>query len=161
MYRFFFISLNQTFITMAYTDVITLERAKNYLRIDPDLTEDDAEITSMINGACIYVEKRTNLILFARDIDYKGSCQVKVYDAPINAIITDPAPWFIERTAYTIYPDVKAVKLNVGYGANEVPDDLIEEMLRIISLWYYDSEKKIKSELIYNSDIINLHRRFI
>ena len=44
----------------AYLDVITLERAKNYLRIDADLMEDDAEIESMINGALRYIEKRTN-----------------------------------------------------------------------------------------------------
>ena len=47
---------------MSYLSVITLERAKNYLRVDLDFDTDDAEITAMINGACSYIEKKTNLI---------------------------------------------------------------------------------------------------
>jgi len=53
---------------MSYLSVISLERAKNYLRIDTTLTDDDAEITAMINGACSYIEKRTNLIFYPRRI---------------------------------------------------------------------------------------------
>ena len=92
---------------MAYIDVISLERAKNYLRIDTTLTDDDAEITAMINGACSYIEKRTNLIFYPRNKVYKGSCQVKVYDYPINSIVTDPSPFAYEQPMFTDYPDVK------------------------------------------------------
>jgi len=148
---------------MTYIDVITLERAKNYLRIDSDLTEDDAEITSMINAALRYVEKRTNHLMFARDIVYKGSCQVKVYDFPINSVITNPAPWSLERTMYTIFPDVKTVELNVGYGTDEVPDIFIQSALQMIKVWYYESEKQVNSQMIPISvtEALDVEKRFI
>lgn len=148
---------------MSYLTVITLERAKNYLRIDTDLTEDDAEIISMINAAGRYVEKRINHILYERDVVYNGTCQVKVYDYPINSVITDPAPFSCLRTLYTIYPDVKTVELNVGYATDTVPDDIIQAMLQMIKVWYYESEKQINSTLIPESvkEALDLYRRFL
>jgi len=88
---------------MSYLSVITLERAKNYLRVDLDFDTDDSEITSMINASCRYVEKRTNHILYARDITYKGSCQVKVYDYPINSIVTVPTPFKVDFAMFTCF----------------------------------------------------------
>lgn len=149
---------------MSYLSVITLERAKNYLRIDPDLTEDDAEITSMINASLRYVEQRTRHFMYARDIEYKGSCQVKVYDYPINTVVTDPAPWFLERTMYTIFPDVKSVILNVGYATPaDVPDVFIESALQMIKIWYYESEKQVNSQMIPISvtEALDVEKRFI
>ena len=148
---------------MSYLSVISLERAKNYLRIDTTLTDDDAEITSMINAACRYVEKRTNHILYARDIIYKGSCQVKVYDYPINSIVTVPAPFKVDFAMFTCYPDVKEVELNVGYGVDEVPDDLIQAMLQMLHVFYYESEKQVNTTLIPESvkEAIALNQRFV
>ena len=149
---------------MAYIDVITLERAKNYLRIDTTLTDDDAEITAMINAACSYIEKRTNLIFYPRNKVYKGSCQVKVYDYPINYIVTDPAPFAYEQPMFTIYPDVKTVELNVGFiDPNDIPDELIQACLQMIKVWYYESEKQINTTLIPDSvkEAIALNQRFV
>ena len=56
---------------MAYIDIIPLADAKVYLRIDDTLTEDDAQITRMINGALSYVERYTSHILYARDKEYR------------------------------------------------------------------------------------------
>ena len=149
---------------MAYIDVITLERAKNYLRIDTSLTDDDTEIISMINAALRYVEKATNHLVYARDIVYKGSCQVKVYDYPINSVVTDPAPYVCEGATYVVYVDTKTVELNVGYDdpAN-VPDELIQAALQMIKVWYYESEKQVNSTLIPESvkEALNAYRRFI
>jgi len=148
---------------MSYLSVITLERAKNYLRIDPDLTEDDAEITSMINASLRYVEQRTRHFMYARDVVYNGSCQVKVYDYPINSVVTDPAPWSLTRTMYTIFPDVKTVTLNVGYLADEVPDIFIQSALQMIKVWYYESEKQVNSQMIPISvtEALDVEKRFI
>ena len=149
---------------MAYIDVISLERAKDYLRIDTTLTDDDAEITAMINGACSYIEKRTNLIFYPRSKVYKGSCQVKVYDYPINSIITAPAPFAYEQPMFTIYPDVKTVELNVGFTEPiDIPDELIQACLQMIKVWYYESEKQVNTTLIPESvkEAIDLNRRFI
>ena len=149
---------------MAYIDVISLERAKNYLRIDTTLTDDDAEITAMINSACSYIEKRTNLIFYPRNKTYKGACQVKVYDYPINSIVTDPSPFAYEQPMYTIYPDVKKVELNVGFvDPNDIPDELIQACLQMIKVWYFESEKQVNTTLIPESvkEAIDLNRRFI
>ena len=148
---------------MAYIDVITLERAKNYLRVDLDFDTDDSEITSMINAACRYVEKRTNHILYARDITYKGSCQVKVYDYPINSIVTDPAPFKVDFAMFTVYPDVKEVELNVGYGTDEVPDIFIQSALQMIKVWYFESEKQVNSQMIPISvtEALDVEKRFL
>ena len=149
---------------MSYLSVITLERAKNYLRIDTTLTDDDAEITAMINSACSYIEKRTNLIFYPRNKTYKGACQVKVYDYPINSIVTDPAPFAYEQPMYTIYPDVKKVELNVGFvDPNDIPDELIQACLQMIKVWYFESEKQVNTTLIPESvkEAIDLNRRFV
>ena len=149
---------------MSYLSVITLERAKNYLRIDTTLTDDDAEITAMINSACSYIEKRTNLIFYPRNKVYKGSCQVKVYDYPINSIVTDPAPFAYEQPMFTIYPDVKTVELNVGFiDPTDIPDELIQACLQMIKVWYFESEKQVNTTLIPESvkEAIDLNRRFI
>lgn len=148
---------------MSYLSVITLERAKNYLRVDLDFDTDDSEITSMINAACRYVEKRTNHILYARDITYKGSCQVKVYDYPINSIVTVPTPFKVDFAMFTVCPDVKEVELNVGYGTDEVPDIFIQSALQIIKIWYYEAEKQINSQMIPISvtEALDVEKRFL
>src|SRR3989304_8183292 len=100
---------------MSYLAVLTLSRAKDYLRVDLGFIEDDAEITSMINASLRYIEKRTNHIMFEQEKTYTGVCQVKVYDYPINSITTVPAPFVAHFSAFDIFPDVKTVDLNVGY----------------------------------------------
>ena len=149
---------------MSYLSVISLERAKNYLRIDTTLTDDDAEITAMINGACSYIEKRTNLIFYPRNKVYKGACQVKVYDYPINSIVTDPAPFAYEQPMFTIYPDVKTVELNVGFTEpKDIPFELVQACLQMIKVFYYESEKQFNSTLIPESvkEAIALNQRFV
>lgn len=149
---------------MAYIDVIPLARAKNYLRIDTALTADDSEITSMINAALSYVEKRTNHLVYARDKYYNGVCQVKVYDYPINTIITPVDPFVVYFTMFAVFPNDKEVQLNVGYAdPSNVPDELIQAALQMIKVWYYESEKQVNSILIPESvkEALDVYRRFI
>lgn len=148
---------------MSYLTVLPLDRTKHYLRLDLGFNDDDTEITSMIKAALSYIEKRTNHIMYARQKIYNGSCQVKVYDYPINSITTDPTPFYLTRELYTIYPDVKTVELNVGYGANLVPDELIQAALQMIKVWYYESEKQVNSTLIPESvkEVVEIYRRFL
>jgi len=148
----------------AYLDVITLERAKNYLRIDVDLTDDDSEIESMINASLRYIEKRTNHLVYAREQVYNGVCQVKVYDYPINEIVTDPAPFICYFSTYAVFPNDKTVNLDVGYETPDlVPDELIQAALQMIKVFYYESEKQVNSTLIPESikEMIDVYRRFI
>ena len=148
---------------MSYLDVITLERAKNYLRIDLDNTDDDNEIESMIKGALRFIEKRTNHIMFEQDKTYKGVCQVKVYDFPINSIVTDPAPFNLDYSLFKIFPNDKEVILNVGYAVDTVPDDLIQAALQMIQIFYYQSEKQVNTTLIPMSvhEVLDIYKRFM
>lgn len=149
---------------MSYLTVLTLARAKNYLRIDSTLTDDDSEITSMINASLSHIERRTNHILYARQKVYNGACQVKVFDYPINSITTTPEPYLVDFELFTIYPDVKTIELNVGYVlASDVPDELIQAALQMIKVWYYESEKQVNSTLIPESvkEILEIYKRFL
>lgn len=148
---------------MSYLNVIPLQRAKDYLRVDLGFTDDDEQITSMIKGACRYIEKRTNHIFFAQDKMYKGVCQVKVYDFPINLISNIPEPFNIDYSLFKIFPNDKEVYLNVGYALGEVPNELIEICLQLIKVWYYESEKQVNTTLIPMSvhEIIDIYKRFL
>jgi len=148
---------------MSYLTVISLARAKNYLRIDLDLTDDDVEITSMINAACRYTERITNHIFYAQQKTYTSLGEVKVYDFPINSITTSPAPTFINYSMFTLYEDVLTVELNVGYAVGLVPDELIQACLQMIKVWYYESEKQVNSTLIPESvkEAMHVYKRFL
>ena len=72
-------------------------------------------------------------------------------------------PFNLKRSTYTVYPDVKEVELNVGYGTDEVPDDLIQAMLQMLHVFYYESEKQFNSTLIPESvkEMLDVNKRFL
>ncbi len=127
-----------------YTDVISLDRAKLYLKVDAGQSETDAEITQMINSSLAIIEKRTNHIFKTKDKVYYKDCelvqQVKVYDYPIQDAPTDT----IVRPLYSIVPTVNdVVTLEVGYtDVDDIPTELIDCALSIINFWFYNSETK-------------------
>ena len=151
---------------MAYLDVITLADAKVYLRIDDTLTEDDTQITRMINAALSYVENYTNHILFARDKEYRliDGC-VRVYDNPINSEVT--ADLISENktlyTNYTLGITNDLIELNVGYDVADIPQELIEAAYEIIDIYYYGKESgKTMADLSPMSrQGLNQYKRFI
>lgn len=149
---------------MAYIDVLTLARVKNYLRIDEDLTDDDNEITSMINAACRFVEKRTNHLFYNRDVIYSNELNLKVYDFPINDIVTPTDPIVIHFSTYDVFPNETTVTLNVGYeDPTDVPNELLQACLQMIKVWYYESEKQVNTTLIPEAvmQAIDVNRRFL
>ena len=153
---------------MAYLDIITLADAKVYLRIDDTLTEDDTQITRMINAALSYVERYTNYVLFAKDKEYRLiDGFVRVYDYPINSEVTADLI-SVNKTLYTNYTlglSNDLITLNVGYSdIADVPQELIEVAYEIIELMYYEKETN-KSHLnnlsSLSSMILNNYKRFI
>ena len=63
-----------------YTDVISLEEAKLYLKIDAGQDATDNEITGMINSALSYIEKRTNHIFKTKEkVYYKDLISINAY----------------------------------------------------------------------------------
>lgn len=149
---------------MAYIDVITLAQAKEYLRIDTDLTDDDAYITRVISSALRYVENWTSHIMFARSKDYLlvDGCR-RVYDYPINSITTPTDVTAEEKTLYTNYEHDTESKLtlNIGYtDPADIPEELIDVALEIIDLLYYKNDvSKYLSPL--SIDILNRYKRFL
>lgn len=155
---------------MAYLDVITLEDAKNYLRIDDTLTEDDVRISSMIKACLSVIERRTNILVYSRSKDYlfQDYC-VSVYDYPINEVTTPTDVDVEEKINYTNYytrsADDKKLTLNVGYELPEdVPTEIIECALEYLKYLYFDAEtnsgasNKIPS---YIELMIDEQKRFI
>lgn len=148
-----------------YTDVISLERAKLYLKVDAGQTETDAEITSMINSSLSFIEKRTNHIFKTRSKVYYKDCalvnQVKVYDFPIQS----PPANTITRPLYSVVPTVdNIVTLTVGYTTvTDIPNELIDAALQIIKVWFYESEKHENTTLIPISVLqaIDVNKRFL
>jgi hypothetical protein len=154
---------------MAYIDVITLAEAKTYLRIDDTLTEDDTQITRMINASLSYIERYTNVYVFARDKEFVvvNNC-IRVYADPINTLV-DPTDAESEiKTLYTTYTtgvDEDVLTLNVGHTLPaDVPDELKEIALEMIDLMYYEHEtgKSFTKDISSLSrEILNSYKRFI
>lgn len=143
---------------MAYIDVIPLEIVKDYLGIDD--TSRDREITRMIDSACRYIEKYTNVMLVEREKDYfnTNGC-IRVYDYPIN---TESELQEVKST-YSLY-STDSITLSVGYElATEVPSDLVDAGLQIIDNWFYASENRTNANVLPMGAkmILDLHKRFI
>jgi len=149
-----------------YTDVISLEQAKLYLKVDDGQTITDDEITGMINSALSFIEKRTNHIFKTRDKVYFKDCalvqQVRVYDYPIDNI--DELD-IIYRPLYAIVPTVNnMVTLTTGYtSVEDIPSELIDSALQLINFWFYNSETKnaMNSVPDFVLSNIDVNRRFL
>jgi hypothetical protein len=150
-----------------YTDVISLEQAKLYLKIDDGQTITDDEITGMINSALSFIEKRTNHIFKTRDKVYFKDCalvqQVKVYDYPIDNTETELEIEY--RPLYAIVPTVNnMVTLTTGYtSVDDIPSELIDSALQLINFWFYNSETKnaMNSVPDFVLSNIDVNRRFL
>lgn len=152
---------------MSYLTLLPLAEAKNYLKLDDDLTEDDGLVTSMITAAFQFLEKRTNHIVFARDMTYYvGEEGLEVYDYPINSVVSPSEVTdlrFSSRTRYVL-TEAGELVLNVGYETAEaVPGSFKQLALQIIDYWYYQNDKKITDasipELLRQQ--IDVYRRFV
>jgi len=156
---------------MAYIDVLPLAEIKIYLRVDDTQNETDAELTSMINSALKYIEKTTNVMVYARNKDFDVVCgEVLIYDHPINTLI-DPTTGVSteKKRLYTIYTlddaDVDTLTLNVGYTLPaDVPDDIIELAKIMVKVMFYEQEtnQSFKEMLpAWAISILNNNRRFL
>jgi hypothetical protein len=155
---------------MAYLDVLTLADAKTFLRIDDTLSDDDAQITQMIKSALSTIERRTNVLVYARSKSYLvQDYEVRVYDFPINSLTSPTTAIFTEKELYTNYTtnlstELKVV-LNVGHSNPlNVPTELIDCALQLVKYMYYEAETNTASKgniPYWIEDMINQHKRFI
>lgn len=148
----------------AYTDVISLERAKLYLKIDSLQTETDDEITSMIKSSLSFIEKRTGHIFKTKTKIFYSCALVEsviVYEYPI---IDAPTGTQV-RALNSIVPTVSgSVALELGYDdVDDIPSELIDAALQLLKVWFYESETQVNSTLIPKSvmEAIDVNRRFV
>lgn len=148
-------------------DLITLSEAKVYLRIDDTLTEDDNQISRMVNSSLAYVEKYTNVYLRPTTKEYffsNGS--VLVYDYPITTVLNPEEITRTEKQQYSILnSNLDKVTLNIGYAdAAEVPTELIDVAYEILDILYYQHEtgKSVKTDLSSVSvTVLDEFKRFV
>ena len=147
-----------------YLDVISLEQAKLYLKIDTLQTETDAEITNMINSSLSFIEKRTGHIFKTKSKTYYSCALVNsviVYDYPI---IDAPTGTQV-RQLNSIVPTVSgSVVLELGYAdLEDIPSELIDAALQLLKVWFYESETQSNTTLIPLSvmQAIDVNRRFV
>jgi len=149
-----------------YLDVISLDQAKLYLKIDTLQTETDDEITSMIKSSLSFIEKRTGHIFLTKNKTFYSCAltnSVIVYDYPIDNTVTLLNIQYRQTNA--IVPTVGgSVLLTLGYTSlDDIPNELIDAALQIIKVWFYESEKQENTSLIPLSvlQVIDANRRFI
>ena len=155
---------------MAYIDVLTLAQTKTFLRIDDTLSDDDAQITQMIKSALSTIERRTNVLVYARSKSYLfQDYEVRVYDFPINSLTSPSDAVLVEKELHSIYStnntaNLKLV-LNVGYtDPLDVPSELIDAALQLVKYMYYEAETNTASKgniPYWIQEMINQHKRFI
>jgi len=149
---------------MSYINIIPLQDARVYLRIDDTLTQDNEAITRMINASLAKVEQMTNVHLIAKSKEYIfDDLKATVYDYPINSLTSPTTATVVEKTQYSVYTaalktDLKLV-LNVGYAnVSDVPKDLIEVAYEMIDIMYYNKENKLSN---LSQATLDAYRRFI
>jgi len=151
-----------------YTDIITLDRARTYLRVDDGMNEDDTEIESMIRAAFIFMERYTNHIFINRE--FEQYVPPKIYNTPITSIENVPdedlSNYYQRNMDYYCGERITPVltKYFAGYKeVEDVPDDFIQAALQMIKVFYYESEKQFNSTLIPISvtQILDTYRTFV
>jgi hypothetical protein len=154
----------------SYTEVISLEQAKNYLRIDDGMTADDSFITSMIKASLQWIEQYTRHILVEQEVTLYAPAQTNcegqyiyyVYHYPIVSALPDADK--TTRNLYSkYYTTEEELVITAGYDELDlVPEAIIQASYGIMQAWYYNSEKQIQSSLIPDSVKFALdpYRRF-
>jgi hypothetical protein len=136
--------------------MLDLARVKDYLRVDQDF--DDSEIEAMISGAFQYFSNETNHIFGKVEKDYFSP--FRVYDFPIHNVED-----LIKKSNYYLPKDCPSdyITLEVGYETEaDIPTDIIQAILQIIKVWYYESEGEENKTLLPKSvmQVIEKYRRF-
>jgi len=154
---------------MSYLNVISLGHAKKYLRIDEELIDDDCQIERMIKSALSTLERRTNILFYARDKKYifNDNC-VKVYDYPINSVVSTFELDTEKKTLFTNYQTKTGdyqIILNVGFeNKDDIPFELIDCALQYIKYLYYEAETNTANKgglPMWLNDMINQNKRFV
>lgn len=149
-----------------YNNILSLEEAKRYLRLEDDFIDDDSDIERMIESSLDYISKHTQYIFSPRDKTYYSGnlCYISVFDFPINTTeFGEKHPLYYSGFVKFVTDEIT---LNVGFSdktSDDFPTGLIDSALQMIKVFYYEAEKNINTTLLPMSvnEIINANRRFM
>lgn len=155
-----------------YENILSLEDAKRYLRLDSDFTADDCDIEMMIESAFDFISKHTNYIFSPHDKTYNGvkgwydGCEpLVIFDYPINTTeFGDKVPLYY--SGFVKFLNTESITLNVGFASNSddnFPTPLLMCAKQMISVYYYQAEKNVDNTLMPPNvmETIDTYRRFI
>lgn len=153
---------------MAALDVITLQEAKDNLRVDFD--DDDAIIVRIIKTSIDWVEKYTCHKLWQRtETITSDGCPFEVYDYPVtvSSVIKDgnPVSYTTQKRSLKLIIDTEkgaVVSLSVGYGdVDSIPYPLLEACFKIITYLYENRDAYGLGIPVDIQGLINQYRRGI
>lgn len=155
-----------------YENILSLEDAKRYLRLDSDFTADDCDIEMMIESAFDFISKHTNYIFSPREKTYnamkgwyQGCEPICIFDYPINTTeFGDKVPLYY--SGFVKFLNTESITLNVGFASksdDNFPTPLLMCAKQMISVYYYQAEKNVDNTLMPPNimDTIDTYRRFI
>lgn len=156
----------------SYLDLISVDQAKVYLRIDDTANEDDSDIEQMIKAAFLFIERYTNHIFINRE--FSQMVPPKIYNTPITEIDAEDEAmdWdnYYQKNydrlygpyGHTIPPVMTTYR--AGYvNIEDVPSDFIQVAKQLLKVFYYESEKQENSTLIPVSvkQVLDTYRTFV
>ena len=144
---------------MTALNVITLEEAKEWLRVD--FNDEDTKITELIHAAVQWVEGYTGLYLFNREVTHEvtasESCAgtVTIFGKPnltlisIDGVTTDLPT--VRDGSFCIDSTAKVIVYSIGYlNKSDIPQPLITAAKKFLALQYeesIDGQKEVPSEI--------------
>lgn len=141
-------------------DVITLEDAKDYLRVDYD--DQDAIITRNIKSAVSLIEQYTDVYLYEREITYALlGCSLEIYDSPLTFTGTIPTKTKARAMSVIVYgKSGDTYTANVGYSdVADIPQNLIDACYKMITYLYENRDAYSVSLPMDVQMLVNQFRR--
>lgn len=137
---------------------VTLQQAKDYLRIDFD--EDDTLIQGLIDAAEDWVSKYTNHVLSPTTKVYESGCY-EVFDYPFVLTGGSCVNTHATSTSFTV-PSGETATAQVGYAtANDIPPVLLLAVKKLV-VYMYENRDVYQSGMPNDVQLlINRYRRFI
>jgi uncharacterized phiE125 gp8 family phage protein len=142
---------------MTPLDIITLQQAKDFLKVDFD--DDDDIITGLIKSSVSYIEKQTQYRLWNRSELETTSFDTELFQFPINnMVVTDLSggPPVFRQQQYPIRLCLQFhcqpgqfintwsaslptyyINMDVGYtDVSQIPEDFMIALRELITFWY-------------------------
>lgn len=145
---------------MTALDVISLDEAKEYLRVDYD--DQNNVITRNIKTAVSLIEEYTNIFLYEREKQYTvtGNCGIEIFDYPIE--LADSSLKVKQNVlSLTVFDKQgNSVLATVGYSTIDyIPANLIDACYKLITYLYENRDAYTATLPVDVQLLVNQFRR--